>query len=54
MEGPESATGVLITCGIIFFLSGCVIIRVLHALDDADMDDADMDDADMYEAEEEE
>ena len=49
MESPESATGVLITCGIIFFLSGCVIIRVLHALDDADMDDAD-----MYEAKEEE
>ena len=40
MESPESSTaGVLIACGIIIFLSGCVIVRVLHALEELDKKD---------------
>lgn len=37
MEGPaESTTGVLIACGVIIFLSACMMIRVLQALDEDD------------------
>jgi len=36
MDGLESATGVLITCGFVIFFAGYVIMRVLHALDDND------------------
>jgi len=40
MESPEASTaGVLIACGIIIFLSSCVIIRVLHALEELDKKD---------------
>ena len=38
MDNLDSATGLLITCGFIIFLAGCVIVRVLHALDDNDRD----------------
>ena len=34
--GPEPATGVLFVCGVIFFLSGFMIVRILQALDDND------------------
>jgi len=40
MESPESSTaGVLIACGIIIFLSACIIVRVLHALEELDKKD---------------
>ena len=36
MGDPESATGVLFTCGVIIIFSFCVIVRALHALDEED------------------
>ena len=40
MESPESSTtGVLIACGVIVFLSACLMIRVLHALEELDKKD---------------
>tara|TARA_R110000765_G_scaffold130217_1_gene228758 strand:+ start:657 stop:809 length:153 start_codon:yes stop_codon:yes gene_type:complete len=36
MEGPDPATGVLFICGVVMFLSGCMIVRVLRALDEDD------------------
>ena len=39
MEGPaESTTGVLIACGVIIFLSACMMIRILQALEDDNKD----------------
>lgn len=36
MENPEEINGVLVVCGIIMFLSGWMIIKVLKALDEDD------------------
>ena len=36
MEGSDPVTGVLIVCGAIMFVSACVIVRVLRALDEND------------------
>ena len=36
MGGPDPATGVLFICGVVMFLSGCMIVRVLRALDEDD------------------
>jgi len=36
MEVPEEIRGVLIICGIVMFLSACLIVKVLKALDDED------------------
>ena len=38
MSDPESATGILITCAGIIFLSFCVLVRILHALDEEESD----------------
>ncbi len=40
MESPESSTaGVLIACGVIIFLSACMMVRILQALDKSDEED---------------
>ena len=36
MENPDLVTGVFIVCGAMMFMSGWLIIRILHALDDND------------------
>ena len=40
MESPEASTaGVLIACGVIIFLSACMMVRILQALDKSDEED---------------
>ena len=39
MEGSDLVTGVFIACGAIMFVAGCLIIRILHALDENDKDE---------------
>ena len=35
----ESINGIYFACGAIMFVAGCLIIRILHALDDNDRDE---------------